>query len=359
LSRQAARTLAGTEIVHGGLEPHEIIKRLTAHRLMGMTVPERYGGAGADEVSHVLTLMEISKSSASAGGLLVWNNSLYCSFVLRYGKEEQKNKYLSRSLSGEKPGCFVLMGDAMSPDVRTSMVPDGPGWRIRGEGNFFPCGIPSGIAVAVSREGGTSLTFMLMDLENQTGLLRGKPLERGGIFISGIAEMIFENARVTADAILCRGDEGAHAVQGIMRESWMGLGALAAGIGRGTMEEVLDFARNEQGSGKVSQVTEWKVADMGVELEASELLVLKAAWMKDHGKSYEKESAAAKAFSVAAALKASLEGLQILGTKNPKRRISVEQRMRDAEMCQAYYGTREKLGYVVAEHLGRGKITES
>jgi alkylation response protein AidB-like acyl-CoA dehydrogenase len=343
---------------HPVQEPHEFIKCLAGHGLMGMTVPEKYGGGGRDDVSHVLTLMEISKGSASAGGVLVWNNSLYCFSILRYGKEEQKRKYLSLCVSGEKPGCFVLAGNGTPGDVRTSVVANGQDWRIHGEGSFFPCGMTYGIAAAFSHDG-ISVTFIIIDLENSEGLRRGEIFERGGIFFSGIAETLFENVRVSAEAILCSGDDVPNPIQCTLRESWLGVGALAAGIGQGTLEEVLDFARAKQGSGKVSQVTEWKLADMGVELEASELLVLKAAWLKDHHKNFEKEAAGAKAFAAEAAVKASFEGLQILGNRDPRRRISMQKRMRDAERCQIYYSTREQLGFVVADHLGRGRITES
>lgn len=339
-------------------ESHEIMKCLAGHGLMGMTVPENYGGGGRDEVSHVLALMEISKGNPSAGALLVWNNSLYCFCILRYGREEQKRKYLPLALSGEKPGCFVLVGTTTPGEVRISVAAEGRDRRIHGGGSFFPCGMTYGIAAALSPEGAAA-TLMIIDLENSPGLRKGETFDWGGIFVSGVSETIFENARVPADAILFSGDGGTDPMPCALQESWLGVGALAAGIGQGVLDEVLDFARHEQRSGTVSQVMEWKLADMGVELEASELLVLKAAWLKDHGKPYEKEAAAAKAFSAEGALKASSEGLQILGNKDLRRRISIGKRMRGAAMCQTYYGTREQLGFVVAEHLGRRRMTAS
>ena len=360
--RDAARTLIRTET--GLREPrpeqesHGIVRSLAARGLMGMCVPETYGGGGRDEVSHVLTLMEISKGSASAGGLLVWNNSLYCASILRYGKEEQKRKYLPLSISGEKPGCFVLVDNGTPGDVRTRLVANGGAWHIHGEGSFFPCGMTYGIAAALPHDG-TSVSLMIVDLQDSVGVRRREAFERGGIFFSGIAETLFDQVRISAAEILCRGDEVDNPLRCMLRESWLGVGSLAAGIGQGTLEEVLEFVRGKQGSGQVSQVVEWKLADMGADLEASELLVLKAAWLKDHGKSYEKEAAGAKAFAAQAAVKAADEGLQIVATGEPRRRISIEKRLRDAEMCQGYYSTREQLGFVTADHLGRGRITES
>ena len=331
---------------------------MARHGLVGMTAPEKYGGGGMDEVSHVLTLMEISRGSASAGGLLVWNNCLYCSSILRYGKEEQKRKYLSLSISGEKLGCFVLVDTGATGEGCARLVANGGDWRIHGGGSFFPCGMPYGIAAALSQEG-TTVSLVIVDLENSVGLRRGEALERGGIFFSGIAETLFERLRISAEEVLCCGDEAEDPLRYTLRESWLGVGSLAAGIGQGSLGEVLDFARAKQGSGQVSQVMEWKLADMGADLEASELLVLKAAWLKDHGKGYEKEAAGAKAFAAQSAVKAAVEGLQIVGSRDPGRRKSLEKRMRDAEMCQVYYSTREQLGFVTADYLSRGRIMES
>jgi butyryl-CoA dehydrogenase len=321
---------------------------------MGMTVPEEYGGAGRDELSHVLAIIEVSKRSASAGGLLVWNNSLYSSCILKHGSEEQKRKYLPLSVSGEKPGCLVLLESGTPANIRCKAVESGKDLTVHGEG-FFPCGIQYGIAAAVSRDG-KSVYFMIVDLENSAGIRRGSASEKGSIFLSGIAEAVFEGARIAGDAILRAGSD---ALQAILQESWLALGALASGIGRGTLEDSLEIARNEQGSGTLSQIAEWKLADMGVELEASELLVLKAAWLKERGKKYEKEAAAAKRFSVEAAVKASSESILALGGKDPGRRISIEKRMRDAGLCQVYYGTRDQLDFAVARQMGRGRITDS
>jgi len=361
-SREAARALARQEFEpgepSGGRALHGIVRSLTSHGLMGMTVPVRYVGGGRDEVSHVLTLMEISRKSAAAGGLLVWNNSLFCFSVLRYGSEEQKKKYLSLSVGGEKPGCLVLIGSRASADIATRVSADGGDWRIVEGGCYLPSGIPHAIVAALSHER-KALSLMIIDTENMEGLRRGEIFDSDGIFSSGVEEISFENARVADDAILCGEDDGSDPIQCILQESWLGMGALAAGIGRGTLEDVVDFARREKDSGRVSQVAEWKMADMSVELDASELLVLKASWLKDKGKPYEKEAAAAKAFSARAAVRGAVEGLQIFGNRGPGTRVSIEKRMRDAEACQVYYGTREHLDLVVAEHMGRGTITDS
>ena len=344
------------EIVPGTAHPDQafpgILKSLVDNRIMGMTVPGEYGGGGRDEVSHVLALMEISKGSASVGGFVAWNNALYCFPLLKYGTEEQKRKYLFPCAAGEKPGSFALLGNN-----RLTVVADRGEWVVNGEGSFFPCGFSCGIVPAAS-QGGNGLVSIIIDLERPAGLRRGEPLEKGGIFLSGIAEMIFENARVKAADRLGTEDDGNIHLQAVLQEAWMGVGALAAGIGQGSLEEALNFVGKEKGPGSISQAMEWKLADMAVDVEAARLFVLKAAWLKDRGKVYEKEAASAKVFAAGAAVRAACEGLEILADKNPGRRASMEKRMRDAKMCGVYYGTSEEASFVVAGHIiGRARMT--
>jgi len=325
--------------------------------MMGMSVPREYGGGGSDEVSHVLALMEISGGSASVGGFLAWNNALYCFPLLKYGTEEQKRKYLVPCATGEKTGSFALIGKAFSGSNRFTPVADAGEGLMNGEGSFFPCGVSLGIGPVASQEGHNPI-FSIIDLERTPGLKRGDTLERGGIFFFGIAEAIFENARIKVDGLLGKGDDKSVLLQAVLQEAWMAVGALAAGIGEGALEEVLNFVGRQQGRDPISQSMEWKLADMAVDVEAARLFVLKAAWLKDQGKTYEKEAASAKVFGAGAAVRAACESLEILGDKNPARRASMEKRLRDAKMCRVYFGTSEEASFVVADHvIGRARMT--
>lgn len=335
----------------------EITKSLVDNGMMGMTVPREYGGGGRDEVSHVLALMEVSQGSASVGGFLAWNNALYCFPLLKHGTEQQKRQYLVPCAAGEKTGSFALIGNALSGTNRFTAVADGEEGLVNGEGSFFPCGLSFGIAPAASQEGNGPVSI-IVDLERTAGLRRGEALEKGSIFFTGIAEAIFENAPVRGEDLLGGGDDGSIHIQTVLREAWMAVGALAAGIGKGSLEDALNFFRNKQGHGSISQTMEWKLADMAVDVEAARLFVLKAAWLKDQGKTYEKEAASAKVFAAGAAVRASCDSLEVLGDKNPGGRPGMEKRMRDAKMCQVYYGTSEEAGFVVADHvIGRAGMT--
>lgn len=325
--------------------------------MMGMAVPREYGGGGCDEVSQALALMEVARGSASVGGVLAWNNALYCSPLLRYGTEEQKRKHLLPCATGNKTGAFSLIGQAFSGTNRFTPVAGTGEGLVNGAGSFLPCGVSFAIVPALSQEERGRPVTLIIDLDGMEGLRMGEPFEKGGIFFSGIAEVIFENGRVKVDDLLGSGDEGSTHLQGALQEAWMTVGALAAGIGEGSLEEARDVIGRKTGHGAISQSVEWKLADMAVETEAARLFVLRAAWLKDQGKRCEKEAASAKVFAAGAAVKASCESLNILGDSNPGRRPLMEKRMRDAKMCSVYYGTCEEAGFMVADYLtGRARV---
>lgn len=359
--RESVRTMTQAEVVPRVARLDQafpdIVRILADHRMMGMTVPQEYGGGGKDEVSHVLALMEVSRESAAAGGVLAWNNSLYCFPLLKWGTVEQKRKFLLPCATGEKTGSFALIGPTFSGTNRfTELTTAGEG-LVNGEGSFLPSGVSLGIVPARLQQDDRPVALMV-DLERAGGLRRGEALERGGIFFSGIAETVFDNRRVEAVDLMGGRDGGQALLQSILRESWMAVGALAAGIGEGSLKEALRAVEREKGRGSISQSVEWKLADMAVETEAARLFVLKSAWLKDQGKNYEREAASAKIFASGAAVRASCESLEILGDGNPGRRPSMERRVRDAEMCRVYYGTSGEAGFVVADHvIGQARVT--
>ena len=359
--REAARILTEEVILPGVAHLDrvfpEILKTLAKQRMMGMTAPREYGGGGMDEVGHVLTLMELSRGSASVAAFLAWNNGLYCFSLLEYGTEGQKRAYLPPCAGGEKTGSFALIESPLSGMDRLTVVAAGEEGFVSGRGVFLPRGVSCGIVPALFHETGERV-FLLVDQERAEGLRREERLAGGGIFFFGLEEAIFDNGRIGADCLLGRGDGENDRLQRVLQEAWTCVGALAVGIGAGALKEAVDFAGTQRGRGALSQCMEWKLADMAVDVEAARLLVLKAAWLKDRGKSYEREAAGAKVFSAASAVRASCESLAILGGRNPGARPLLERRVRDAEMCRDYYGTIEEAGFCVADHvLGRARMT--
>lgn len=366
--RDMARKFAETEIKPKAAEldekhehPAEIVKQLGELKMMGIAVPEEYGGGGMDYVSYVLALIEISKACASTGVIMSVNNSLYCFPVDAYGTDEQKKKYLYPCASGEAIGCYGLTEAGAGSDpagMRTTAVKDGNEWVVNGEKKFITNGNVSSYAViaAVTEKGKgyKGISSFVVDLENTPGFKVGRVEDKLGILASGTAEMIFEDARLPADALLGKEGEGFRQMLTTLDGGRMGIASQALGIGRSVLEEAVEYAKTREQFGKpitAFQAIQWKLADMATELDAAELLTLRAAWLEDNKKPYEKAAAMAKMYASDAAMRASIEGIQVLGGYGYCKDYPMERHMRDAKICQIYEGTNEIMRLVIAKNL--------
>jgi alkylation response protein AidB-like acyl-CoA dehydrogenase len=369
--QEMARRFAETEIKPRAAEldakhehPAEIVRKLGELKMMGIAVPETYGGGGMDNVSYVLALIEVSKACASTGVIMSVNNSLYCFPVMAYGTEEQKKKYLYPCASGEKIGCYGLTEAGAGSDpasMRTTAVRDGDGWILNGEKKFITNGNVASFAVvaAVTEKGKAykGISSFVVDLENTPGFHVGRVEEKMGILASGTSELVFEDARIPADALLGKEGEGFRQMLTTLDGGRLGIASQAIGIGRAVLEEGLEYAKTREQFGKpisTFQAIQWKLADMATELDAAELLTLRAAWLEDNHKPYEKEAAMAKMFASDAAMKAAVEGVQILGGYGYCKEYPMERHMRDAKICQIYEGTNEIMRLVIARNLLKG-----
>jgi alkylation response protein AidB-like acyl-CoA dehydrogenase len=186
----------------------------------------------------------------------------------------------------------------------------------------------------------------------------GRVEKKLGINASGTAELVFEDARVPADALLGSEGNGFKQMLSTLDGGRIGIAAQAVGIGRAVLEEAIAYAKTREQFGKpISsfQAIQWKLADMSTELDAAELLTLRAAWLEDHGKPYEKEAAMAKMYASDVTMRASIEGVQILGGYGYSKEYPMERHMRDAKICQIYEGTNEIMRLVIANNLIKGK----
>jgi alkylation response protein AidB-like acyl-CoA dehydrogenase len=370
--RDTARRFAETEIkpVAAKLDathehPAEICRKLAELGFLGIAVPEEYGGGGMDYVSYVLALIEISKACASTGVIMSVNNSLYCFPVMAFGTHEQKMKYLKPVASGETLGCFGLTEAGAGSDpagMRTTAVLVGDEWVINGEKKFITNGNVSRYAVIAALtekgKGYKGISSFVVDLENTPGYSLGRVEEKLGINASGTAELVFDQARVPKDALLGNPGDGFKQMLTTLDGGRVGIASQAIGIGRAVLEESLEYAKTREQFGKTIstfQAIQWKLADMATELDAAELLTLKAAWLEDHHLPHEKAAAMAKMFASDAAMKASIEGVQILGGYGYCREYPMERHMRDAKITQIYEGTNEIMRIVIANNLIKGK----
>ncbi len=370
--RDMARKFAEAEIKPKAAEldekhehPAEIVKQLGELKMLGIIVPEEYGGGGMDNVSYALALIEISKGCASTGAIMSVNNSLYCFPVMAYGTHEQKMRYLYPCASGEKIGCYGLTEANAGSDpanMRTTAVKDGDEWVINGEKKFITNGNVSSYcvtaAVTEKGKGYKGISSFVMDLDNTPGFKVGRLEDKLGILASGTAELVFEDARVPADALLGTEGEGFKQMLTTLDGGRIGIAAQAIGIGRAVLEEALEYAKIREQFGRAIssfQAIQWKLADMATELDAAELLTLRAAWLEDQNKPYEKEAAMAKLYASDVTMRASIEGVQILGGYGYCKEYPMERHMRDAKICQIYEGTNEIMRLVIAKNLIKGR----
>ena len=367
-----ARRFAETEIKPVAAEldknhehPAEIVKKMGELKIMGIAVPEEYGGGGMDNVSYALALIEISKACASTGAIMSVNNSLYCYPVMAYGTHEQKMKYLSPVAGGDKTGCYALTEAGAGSDpsaLLTSAVQEGDEWIINGEKKFITSGNVASYAViaAITEKGKgyKGISSFVIDLKKTSGFKVGRVEDKLGINASGTAELIFENARVPADGLLGNKGEGFKQMLATLNGGRVGIASQAVGIGRAVLDEALEYAKVREQFGKpISsfQAIQWKLADMATELDAAELLTLRAAWLEDNGKPYEKAAAMAKMYASDVTMRAAVEGVQILGGYGYCKDYPMERHMRDAKICQIYEGTNEIMRLVIANNLIKGK----
>ena len=344
--------------------PADIVRQLGELKMLGIAVPEEYGGGGMDYVSYALALIEVSKGCASTGVIMSVNNSLYCFPVYAYGTEAQKMEYLKPCASGEYLGCYGLTEAGAGSDpagMRTTAVKDGDEWVINGEKKFITNGNVARYAVIAAvtdkEKGYKGISSFVMDLENTPGFKVGRVEEKMGILASGTSELVFEDARLPADALLGNEGEGFKQMLTTLDGGRIGIASQAIGIGRSVLEDAITYAKTREQFGKpitAFQAIQWKLADMATELDAAELLTLRAAWLEDHKKPYEKEAAMAKMYASDAAMRASVEGVQILGGYGYSKEYPMERHMRDAKICQIYEGTNEIMRLVVAKNLIKG-----
>jgi alkylation response protein AidB-like acyl-CoA dehydrogenase len=344
--------------------PADLCQKMGELGLMGIAIPEEYGGAGMDYVSYMLAMIEISKGCASTGVIMSVNNSLYCFPINTFGTNEQKVKYLTPVASGKAIGCYGLTEAGAGSDpasMRTTAVLDGDSWTINGEKKFITSGNVADYSVVAAvtdkDKGYKGISSFIVDLKNTPGFSVGRVEDKLGIKASGTAEMVFKDASIPKENLLGEQGSGLKQMLTTLDAGRLGIGAQAVGIGRAVLEEALEYAKTREQFGKpISQfqAIQWKLADMATELDAAELLLLRAAWLQDNGKPFEKESAMAKMYASDITMRATVEGVQILGGYGYCMDFPMERHMRDAKICQIYEGTNEIMRLVIARNLMKG-----
>lgn len=365
--RQAARDFAQNELLPGVIErddkqqfPAEQVKQMGELGFLGMMVNEKYNGAGLDTVSYVLAMEEISKVDASASVIMSVNNSLVCWGLEKFGTEEQKEKYLKPLAAGEIIGAFCLSEPEAGSDAtsqKTTAIDKGDYYLINGNKNWITNGGSASVYLVMAqtdKEAGHRGINCLIVEKGMEGFAVGKKEDKLGIRGSDTHSLMFEDVKVPKENRIGEEGFGFKFAMKVLSGGRIGIAAQALGIASGAYELALKYAKERTTFGKPigqHQAIGFKLAEMATEIEAARLLCLKAAWLKDQGKNFDKESAQAKLFASEVAMKTTVEAVQVHGGYGYVKEYHVERLMRDAKITQIYEGTSEIQRIVISRAL--------
>ncbi|WP_066635542.1 acyl-CoA dehydrogenase [Desulfolucanica intricata] len=332
--------------------------------LPGIPFPEEYGGTGMDNVSYAIAVEELSRNCASTGVTLSAHVSLGAWPIYGFGTEEQKQKFLVPCASGEKMAAFGLTEPAAGSDAgatKTTAVLEGDEYVLNGTKIFITNAYEADIyivfAMTDKTKGIKGVSAFIVE-KGTPGFTFGKKEEKMGIRASATYELVFDNCRIPKENLLGEEGQGFKIAMATLDGGRIGIAAQALGIAQGAFDYALNYANQREQFGKPianQQAIAFKLADMAMKIEASRLLVYKAAYMKDQGdKKYGKFSAMAKCFASDTAMEVTTEAVQICGGNGYTREYPVERMMRDAKITQIYEGTNEIQRVVIAAHLGVG-----
>jgi len=344
--------------------PAEIIQKMAELSLMGIAIPDSYGGGGADIVSYVVAMEEISRGCASVGVIMSVNNSLVCDPIYTFGTEEQKRKYLTPLASGKKLGCFGLTEPEAGSDAaaqKTTALLQGDQWVINGKKNFITNGNVADYCVLMAMtdrsKGYKGISSFIVDTKTP-GFSVGVVEKKLGIKASGTAELILEDCRVPRENLLGQVGQGFYVAMNTLDGGRIGIASQALGIARAALEAATEYSRTRvQFGAPISrlQAIQWMIADMATELDAARLLTLRAAFLKDRKQRYEKEAAMAKLFASEAASRIATKAIQIHGGYGYIKEYNVERHFRDARITEIYEGTSEIMRLVISSNILKGK----
>ncbi len=340
--------------------PLPLFKAMGEAGLMGMLVPEAYGGAGLGYHEYVDAIVEVARVCGSIGLSMAAHNSLCTGHILGFADEEQRKRWLPRLATGQCLGAWGLTEANTGSDalrMKCVAAQDGDHWVINGAKTWITHGISAEIAVVLARTGelldSRGITAFVVE-RGMAGFKAGKKENKLGMRASETAEIIFEDCRVPASNILGREGEGFIQAMQVLDGGRISIAALATGIARGAYEAALQYSKERHQFGKpIShfQGIAFKLADMATEVEASSLLTHHAADMKDRGEKTTKASAIAKYYASETAVRVANEAVQVFGGYGYTKDFPVEKFYRDAKLCTIGEGTSEIQKLVISREI--------
>ena len=338
--------------------PVHVFKALGELGLMGILVPEEFGGSGLTYDEYITVIDEISQIDSSIGLSLAAHNSLCTGHILQFGNEAQKKKWLPKLASAEHIGAWGLTEHNTGSDaggMSTTAVKDGNDWVINGAKNFITHAISGDVAVVIVRTGekGDSHGMSAFVVEKGTpGFSSGKKEDKLGMRASETAELVFDNCRIPEENLLGEVGDGFIQAMKVLDGGRISIAALSIGIAKGAYKAALKYSKERVQFGKPiseHQAIAFKLADMATEIDASELLVYAAAEKKNKGQKMTKEGAMAKYYASEMCVKVANEAVQIFGGYGYTKDFPVEKFYRDAKLCTIGEGTSEIQQVVISK----------
>ena len=366
--RKTIREFASEVVAPGAIErdktkefPKEIFKQLADMGMMGLPIPEEYGGAGADTVSFAIVTEELSRACASTGITYSAHISLGGAPLSLFGTEEQKQKYLVPICTGESLGAFGLTEPNAGSDAggtQTTAKEEGNDFVINGSKAFITNASYAKhlalTAITGMSDGKKEISAIIVPTDAD-GFTVIDNYEKMGLNASNTTELVIENVRVPQENLLGKRGNGFRQFLVTLDGGRIGIGAMAVGIAQAAFDRALQYSKERKQFGKTLsefQITQFKLADMAMKIELARTMVHKAAWLKDQGRPFGKEASMCKLYASEIAMEVADQAIQLHGGYGYMKEYEVERYMRDAKLLEIGEGTSEVQRMVIARHIG-------
>lgn len=340
--------------------PREIVKQMGELGLMGIPVPEQYGGSEMDFISYIIAIHELSKVSATIGVILSVHTSVGTNPILYFGTDAQKEKYVPKLATGEYIGAFAITEPGSGSDaasIKTAAVRKGDHYVLNGSKIFITSGGEADTYIVTTKTdptaGAKGITTFIVE-KGTPGFTVGKKEKKMGLHGSSTTELIFEDAIVPVENRLGAEGEGFKIAMANLDVGRIGIAAQSVGIAEAALEAAIGYAKERKQFGKpiaAQQGLAFKLADMATKVEAAKLLTYRAANLRQQGLPSGKEASMAKLFASRTAMEVATEAIQVFGGYGYTKDYPVERFFRDAKVCEIYEGTSEIQRIVLSKHL--------
>lgn len=340
--------------------PWENTKKLAELGLMGITVPEEYGGAGMDTLAYVLVIEELSRACAATGVIAAVQNSLATTPLLSFGSEDLKKKYLPQLASGDKIGAYALTEPGSGSDaasIQTTCREEGDHWVLNGQKTWITNSTAAEIFIVYATQdpsaGHKGICCFVVE-KSYEGFSIGKHEETMGVRASGTCPLTFDNVKVPKENMVGGPGEGFKVAMATLDCGRIGIAAQAVGIAQAAYDQAISYAKvREQFNRSISkfQLVQEMLVNMAVGVESARLMMQRAAVKRDRGEKFGREASMAKLYASQVAVQNALDSMQVHGGNGYSKEYPVERLLRDAKITQIYEGTSEVQKLVIAKHL--------